>query len=105
MRGRQSWVWAFGGPLMGLPNVACRFLEMAMLHVSVAYFPQCQCHMSNLRNGYVRCHYILNPHVPCHYAPCHMSNLRNGHVALSILGVKGHLWGPPTARMGEGSPA
>ena len=77
-----------GGGLMGVPNVACRFLEMAMAHVSVAYFPLC--HMSNLRNDYVPCHYILNPHVPCHYAPCHMSNLRNDHVALSILGVKGH---------------
>ena len=77
-----------GGGLDGVTNVACRFLETAMSHVSVAYFPQC--HMSNLRNDYVPCHYILKPHVPCHYAQCHMSNLRNDHVALSILGVKGH---------------
>ena len=73
---------------MGVPNVACQFLEMTMSHVSVAYFPQC--HMSNLRNGHVPCHYILTPHVTCHYAPCHMSTLRNDHVNLSILGVKGH---------------
>ena len=34
------------GPLMGAPNVACRILEMAISHVSLAYFPQC--HMLNL---------------------------------------------------------
>ena len=78
-------VW---GPLMVVPSVACRFLEKAMSHVSVAYFPQC--HMSNLRNDYVPCHYISKPHVACHYVPCPMSNLRNYHVALSILGVRGH---------------
>ena len=46
--GRQrcrSWVKQVGGPLMGGPDVACRFKEMTMSHVSVAYFPQC--HMSN----------------------------------------------------------
>ena len=37
---------------------------MAMSHVSVAYFPQW--HVSNLRNEYVACHYILSPHVACH---------------------------------------
>ena len=45
------------GPLMGGggPNVACKFKEMAMLHVVVTYFAQR--HMSNLRKGYVTCHY------------------------------------------------
>ena len=76
------------GPWWGVPNVACRFLEMAMSHVSVAYFPLC--HMSSLRNEYVPCHYIFSPHVACHKALCHMSNFRNAHVTLSILGFKGH---------------
>ena len=38
-----------GGPLMGGggPDVACHFFEMAMSHVSVAYFPPC--HMSKFK--------------------------------------------------------
>ena len=76
---------------MGVPNVACQFLEMAMSHVFVFYL--CPGHMSNLRKGCVTCHYNLYPHFARHYAPCHMSNLRNDHVALSILGVKGHIEG------------
>ena len=47
--------------------------------------------MSNLRNDYVPCHYIFSPRVACHLALCHMSNLRNAHVALSVLGVWGHV--------------
>ena len=41
--------------------------------------------MSNLRKGYVSCHYIFTPYVA--YVT---KNLRNAHVALSNLGVKGH---------------
>ena len=40
------------------------FKKMAMSQVSVAYCPQC--HMSNLRNEYVPCHYIFSLHVACH---------------------------------------
>ena len=70
-----------------------------------------QCHMSILRKGNVAClcHlYSTMSHVKfkkwlcpmslyfylpvtCHLALGRMSNLRNGHVAVSILGVKGHL--------------
>ena len=50
------------------------------------YFPQC--HMSNLRKGYVPCHYKFYLPVACHYALCRISILRKGHVTLSILGVK-----------------
>ena len=51
-------------------------------------FPQC--HMLNLRNKYVPCHYSFSPHVACDKALCYMSILRNAHVTLSILGVNGH---------------
>ena len=38
--------------------------DVAMSHVYVAYFSQC--HMSNLRKGYVVCHSTFNHHVACH---------------------------------------
>ena len=44
---------------------------MAMFHVSVAYFPPC--HMSNLRNSHVSCHYHFLP-------PCRMSLSLMSHV-------------------------
>ena len=53
---------------MGVPNVACHFQEIAMLHVSVAYFPQCNLSNLSLRKGYVPCFYIFSPHVACHYS-------------------------------------
>ena len=37
----------------GGPDVACRFQEIQMSRVSVAYL--CPCHMSNSRNGPVAC--------------------------------------------------
>ena len=37
-----------------------------------------QCRMSNLRNGYVNCHYFSNFHVDFKMLSCRMSNLRNG---------------------------
>ena len=43
------------GALDGGPNVACQFYRIAISHVLVAYFPQCP--MSNLRKGYVTCHF------------------------------------------------
>ena len=58
---RAALLMGHRGPLMGVPKVTCRFYEMAVSHVSLAYFPQC--HMSNLSKGYVTCHYICNPHV------------------------------------------
>ena len=87
---RAEAMFPYLGPLMEVPNVACHFLEIAMSHVSVAYFPQC--HMSNLRNDYVPCHYICKPQCCMSLTPCHMSNIRNDHVALLILGVKGHIF-------------
>ena len=47
------------GPLMGAPNVACRFKEMAMSPVVILEF-SCRfydslCHLSILRNGNVPC--------------------------------------------------
>ena len=73
------------GPRWGVLNVACRFYEMAMSHVSVAYLPSC--HLSNLRNSHVSCHYLFYHHVACHLDLCRMSNLRKAHVAVSNLGV------------------
>ena len=87
-RGAESRV--SGGPWWGVANVAWRFPEMALSHVSVAYFPKC--HMSNLRNDHVKYHFIFSPHVTCHWALCRIPNL-NAHVPLSILGVKGHSLG------------
>ena len=47
-----------------------------------------QSRVSNLRNGNVA-------YVPVAYFPqCRRLNLRKGGVALSILGVKGHPFGP-----------
>ena len=59
-----------------------------MSHVSVAYFPQC--HMSNLRNKHVACHYLFYLHVPYRLGSCRMSILRKAHVAVSNLRVEGH---------------
>ena len=53
-----------------------------------------QCHMSNFRKGYVPCEYNFYAPIACHLALCRMPNLRKGCVALWILGVAGHLYGP-----------
>ena len=37
-----------------------------------------QCRLSNLRNGYVNCHYFSNFHVDFKMVSCRMSNLMNG---------------------------
>ena len=67
------------GPLTweGGPDVACRFSKMAMLDVSVPYFPPC--HMSNLRNSHVSCHYLFVP-------PCRMSLSLMSHIEFRALG-------------------
>ena len=36
-----------------------------------------KCHMTNLRNGNVNCHYFFNFHVDFQKVSCHMLNLRN----------------------------
>ena len=49
------------GPLTGARHVACRFYEMLMSHVSVAYL--CPYRMSNVRNIPVAYHYLFEGHV------------------------------------------
>ena len=41
----------------GRSHVACRFQEISMSHVAVAFFPPC--HMMNSRKAHVACHYIF----------------------------------------------
>ena len=87
---------------MGGGGSQCRMLSLRNGNVAClrGNFPQY--HVSNFINEYVAYHYIFSPHVACHYALCHMWNLRNAHVALSILGLKGHLenseWSPGKPR-------
>ena len=82
-----------------------------VINVSGALDGGSKCRMSILRNSNIACScYLFYPmsyvefkntlcHMSlyffatfaCHQALCRMSNLRNAHVALSILGVKGHV--------------
>ena len=78
-----------GKPLMGGPQCHMSILRNGNVACSLVFY--LQCHISNLRNNHVPCHYIFSPHVTCHYSLCHMLNLRNTYVALSILGVNGHM--------------
>ena len=69
-----------------------------MSHVSVTYL--CQCHMSNLINNPVTCHYLFETHIAFQLAQCRVSNLKKGCVALSILRVKCHSSTRPTTCLG-----
>ena len=52
-------------PLQIVQGVLTHFTNyIAMLHVSVTYFPPC--HMSTIRNSNVSCHYLFYHCVVCH---------------------------------------
>ena len=82
----------------GSPVSPVDLKKMAMSHVIVAYFPQC--HMSNLREGYVYCHYyiIFNPlsyvtigpmsHVEFKKCPCRPVDFRGQRPYCKVMGVQ-----------------
>ena len=74
-------MWSPGPPGGGGgPDGACRFKEIAMLHVSVV--KNSPCPLSNLRKSYVPCHYLFGPQFAVSKVHVALSNLRNRHVDL-----------------------
>ena len=51
------------GPLMGGPDVACRFKEKAMSHVSVAFFHHVTCQITEITMSHITIFFTTMSHV------------------------------------------